>query len=117
SSPSAELEERDRRAHLKAITVSYWRRHQLSVRRVVKQFPPVLSPAWPAAPASRDLPLAAAIGEALHPDFIPPRLIRDVGQPPPIGRECPRNFIRFRPDHGIWLRINASGHWQDPHIP
>src|SRR5215813_12732491 len=83
SNPGAELEERDRRAHLEALSAAHLRRHQLPVSRVVEQFPPISPPAWTAATAVRDLTLAAASGEALHPDLIPARFIGGIGQPPP----------------------------------
>src|SRR5262245_53656251 len=70
-SPGAELKERDSRVHLETLAASHRRRHQLSVSRVIEQLSPISPPAWMVAPAVRDLSLAAAVGEALHPDLKP----------------------------------------------
>src|SRR5262245_15602920 len=50
NNPGAELEERDRRAHLEALAARRLHRHQLPVCRVIEQLPPVPSPAWTTAP-------------------------------------------------------------------
>src|SRR5262245_49143026 len=116
TSPDYEREERDRRTHIEVFAAFHRYRHQLPVSRVVEQLTSIPPPAWTAASIVRDLPLAAAPGEALHIDLIPARHIRDVGQPPPVGRERPRSFISFRLDHREGLRFAIPGHRQDPYI-
>jgi GAF domain-containing protein len=61
--------------------------------------------------------ISIATREALHVDLIPSRHIRGVGQPSPVRRERPRNFIRFRPEHAERLRLATPGHRQGPDIP
>src|SRR5215831_12283787 len=116
NSPSAELKERGGRARIETLAAYHRRHHQLPVSRIVEQLPTITPPARSATSAGRDLPLAAAIREAPHVNLKPSRLIRGVGQPPPVGRERPRSFISFRLDHGE-RRLATPWRRQDPYIP
>src|SRR5262249_27516 len=115
-SPGAEPEEQERRASFQALAYSHWRRHQLSISRVVDQLTPIPPPLWREPSARRDLPFAAPAREALHVDLVPTCSIRDVGEPPSVWREFPIRFISFRLYHGEWLRLATPHHRQYPDI-
>src|SRR6185295_3509248 len=59
--------------------------HQLAVGRDVKKLLPVPAPAWLAPACDRDSACTPRSREGPHVDLQPPRFVRAISDPPPVG--------------------------------